>query len=249
MPINRRIRYFFLYLDEMKKFNCIIVDDDEVARLKVVSIVRKYPIFTIIGHFSSPNAAFSVSEKESIDVLFLDIDMPNISGLELRKKLMNIPVCVFITSHPEHAAESFELETLDFIVKPLREERFAQTVSRIEEFMEIKHKANLYEASFGDDFIYIKDGYDKVKVKLHDIWYLEALKDYCILVTAQKRYCVLSGIGNLLKEEHFKTFVRIHRSYAVQKQFIKTVKSNEVMLINQIKLPVGNAFKFNVTSM
>lgn len=229
----------------MKKFNCIIVDDDEVARLKVVSIARKFPVFNIIGHYSSPVAAFSVSEKEPIDVLFLDIDMPALSGLELRKKLMDIPVCVFITSHPEHAAESFELETLDFIVKPLREERFIQTVARIEEFMEVKHKADLYEASFGDDFIYIKDGYEKVKVKLHDIWYLEALKDYCILVTAHKRYCVFSGIGNLLKEEHFKTFVRIHRSYAVQKQFVEKVGTQTVTLINEISLPIGNSFKEN----
>ncbi|MBN8643075.1 MAG: response regulator transcription factor [Flavobacteriales bacterium] len=229
----------------MKKFNCIIVDDDEVARLKVVSIARKFPVFNIIGHFSSPVAAFSVSEKEPIDVLFLDIDMPTLSGLELRKKLMDIPVCVFITSHPEHAAESFELETLDFIVKPLREERFAQTVARIEEFMEVKHKADLYEASFGDDFIYIKDGYEKVKVKLHDILYVEALKDYCILVTAHKRYCVFSGIGNLLKEDHFKTFVRVHRSYAVQKQFVEKVGTQNVTLINDITLPLGNSFKEN----
>lgn len=231
----------------MKKFNCIIVDDDEVARLKVVSIVRNFSIFNIIGNFSSAIAAFSVSEKESIDVLFLDIDMPTLSGLELRKKLMNIPVCVFITSHPEHAAESFELETLDFIVKPLREERFAQTVSRIEEFMEIKHKAVLYETSFGDDFIYIKDGYEKVKVKLHDILYIEALKDYCILVTSYKRYCVFSSIGNLIKESHFSHFIRIHRSYAVQKQFVEKVGANEITLFNNTKLPIGNAFKSNTT--
>lgn len=227
----------------MKKFNCIIVDDDEVARLKVVSIARKFPVLNIIGYYESPVAAFSVSEKEKIDVLFLDIDMPSLSGLELRKKLMDIPVCVFITSHPEHAAESFELETLDYIVKPLREERFAQTVSRIEEFMEVKHKADMYESSFGDDFIYIKDGYEKVKVKLHDIWYIEALKDYCILVTAHKRYCVFSGIGNLLKEEHFRTFFRIHRSYAVQKQFVEKVGTQTVTLTNQISLPIGNSFK------
>lgn len=229
----------------MKKFNCLIVDDDEVARLKVVSIVRNFPVFNIIGNFSSAIAAFSVSEKESIDVLFLDIDMPTLSGLELRKKLMNIPVCVFITSHPEHAAESFELETLDFIVKPLREERFAQTVSRIEEFMEIKQKAVLYETSFGDDFIYIKDGYEKVKVKLHDILYIEALKDYCILVTSYKRYCVFSSIGNLIKESHFSHFIRIHRSYAVQKQFVEKVGANEITLFNNTKLPIGNAFKSN----
>lgn len=229
----------------MRKFNCIIVDDDEVARLKVVSIARKFPVFNIIGHFSSAMTAFSISEKETIDVLFLDIDMPGLNGLELRKKLMNIPVCIFITSHPEHAVESFELETLDFIVKPLREERFAQTVARIAEFLEIKQKAHLYETSFGDDFIYIKDGYDKVKIKLHDIWYIEALKDYCILVTAHKRYCVFSGIGNLLKEEHFSSFVRIHRSYAVQKQFVEKIGAQTITLTNEIRLPIGNSFKEN----
>jgi two-component system, LytTR family, response regulator len=232
----------------MKKFNCIIVDDDEVARLKVVSIARKFPVFNIIGHYSSPIAAFSVSEKEKIDVLFLDIDMPTLSGLELRKKLMDIPVCVFITSHPEHAAESFELETLDFIVKPLREERFAQTVARIEEFMEIKHKADLFESSFGDDFIYIKDGYEKVKVKLYDIMYIEALKDYCILVTAHKRYCVFSGIGNLLKETHFQSFVRIHRSFAVQKNFVEKIGTQSLTLINSAILPIGNSFKDNLSN-
>lgn len=230
----------------MKKYNCIIVDDDEVARLKVVSIARKFPVFNIIGHYSSATTAFTVAEKEKIDVLFLDIDMPSMNGLMLRKKLANIPVCVFITSHPEHAAETYELETLDFIVKPLREERFTQTVSRIEEFMEIKHKATLYEASFGDDYIYIKDGYEKVKVKLYEIWYIEALKDYCLLVTAHKRYCVFSGIGNLLKESHFSHFIRVHRSYAVQKQFIEKINTNDITLINQIKLPLGNSFKENL---
>lgn len=227
----------------MKKLNCIIVDDDEVARLKVVSIARRFPVLNILGHFATANAAFSIAEKEKIDVLFLDIDMPSISGLALRKKLIQIPVCVFITSHSEHAVESFELETLDFIVKPLREERFAQTVVRIEEFMEVKHKAELYEASFGDDFIYIKEGYNKVKVKLYDILYIEALKDYCILVTERKRYCVLSGIGNLLKEEQFSTFIRIHRSYAVQKQFAEKVGTQTITLLNGKQLPIGNSFK------
>ncbi len=232
----------------MKKFNCIIVDDDEVARLKVVSIARKFPILNIIGHFASPTAAFAVAEKEKVDVLFLDIDMPSMTGLEFRKKLLDVPVCVFITSHPEHAVESFELETLDFIVKPLREERFVQTVARIEEFMEIKHKADLFESSFGDDFIYIKDGYEKVKVKLYDIMYVEALKDYCILVTAHKRYCVFSGIGNLLKETHFQSFVRIHRSFAVQKNFVEKIGTQSLTLINSAILPIGNSFKDNLSN-
>ncbi len=230
----------------MKKFNCIIVDDDEVARLKVVSIARQFPSLHIIGHYSSPTIAQTIIEKENIDILFLDIDMPHLSGLEFRRKLMTIPVCVFITSHPEHAVESFELDTLDFIVKPLRLERFQQTMKRIEEFMEIKQKASLFENSFGDDAIYIKDGYDKVKVKVYDIMYLEALKDYTILVTAQKRYCVLSGIGNLVKEDPFQSFVRVHRSFAVQKKFVEKVSAQSLSLINGTAIPIGNSFKESI---
>lgn len=237
---------FGIEIRSMKKFNCIIVDDDEVARLKVVSIARQFPSLNIIGHYSSPAIAQTIIDRENIDILFLDIDMPQLSGLEFRRKLMDIPVCVFITSHPEHAVESFELDTLDFIVKPLRLERFQQTMKRIEEFMEIKEKATLFESSFGDNFIYIKDGYDKVKVKLYDIMYMEALKDYTILVTAHKRYCVLSGIGNLVKEDPFRSFVRVHRSFAVQKKFVEKIGAQSLSLINGIAIPIGNSFKESI---
>lgn len=230
----------------MKKYNCIIVDDDLVARLKVYSIARNYSCLNIIGHYASAETAIEIAENQPIDILFLDIDMPKLNGLELRKKLLEIPVCVFITSHPEHAVESFELDTLDFIVKPLLPNRFEQTMKRIEEYLEIKHKAQLFETSFGDDFIYIKDGYDKIKIKLHEILYIEALKDYSLLITENKRHCVFSGIGNLLKERHFQNFIRVHRSFAVHKQFIEKVSSQNVTLFNSISIPLGNSFKENL---
>lgn len=230
----------------MANYNCIIIDDDEVARLKVVSVARSFPILNIVGVYSSADAAFSIIEKEKMDVLFLDIDMPSMNGLDFRKKLMNIPVCVYITAHPEFAVESFELETLDFIVKPLRLERFAQTVNRIDEFMQIKHKATLYEMSFGDDIIYIKQGYEQTKIHLHEILYLEALKDYTLLITAQKRHCVFVGIGNLLKEPNFQSFIRVHRSFAVAKQYVEKAGSNSITLQNNVSIPVGYSYKENL---
>lgn len=230
----------------MEKYNCIIVDDDEVARLKVLSVTRRFPILNIVGSYSSAESAMANINKEKIDVMFLDIDMPNTNGLDFRKRLMNIPVCVYITSHPDYALESFELDTLDFLMKPLQPERFAQTVSRIQEFMEIKHKASLYEMSFGDNFIYIKEGLEQTKIHLHEILYLEALKDYTLLVTNQKKHCIFSGIGNLLKEIHFESFVRVHRSYAVQKQFIQKVGSQNITLIKNISIPLGNSYKENL---
>ncbi len=153
----------------MSLFNCVIIDDDEIDRLTVLSFAKKFPVLNILGSFSSAAEAMPVIDKEKVDILFLDIDMENESGLDLRKKTLHIPVCIFITAHPEHAVESFELETLDFIVKPLKLDRFSQTISRIQEFMEIKTKAALFEASLGGDTIYIKEGHEQTKVKLHDL--------------------------------------------------------------------------------
>ena len=230
----------------MKKYSCIIVDDDEIDRLTVLSFAKKFPILDILGVFDSAEDALPFIEEKKVDILFLDIDMPDLNGIEFRKQALEIPVCVFITAHPEHAVESFQIETLDFIVKPLKLDRFTQTVSRIEEFMEIKLKASLFEASIGGDTIYIKEGHDQTKVKLHEILYLEALKDYTLIITDKKRHCVLSSIGNLLKEDHFQSFIRIHRSYAVQKQFIQKMNSTEIILNNNVTIPVGRSYKENL---
>lgn len=231
----------------MKKYSCIIVDDDEIDRLTVLSFAKKFPILNILGVFESAEEALPFIEKEKIDILFLDIDMPGLSGIDFRKKALEIPVCIFITAHPEHAVESFQIETLDFIVKPLKLDRFTQTMNRMEEFMEIKLKASLFEASIGGDTIYIKEGHEQTKVKLHDILYLEALKDYTLIITNKKRHCVLSSIGNLLKEDHFQSFIRIHRSFAVQKQFIQKINSSEIILNNDISIPVGRSYKENLS--
>ena len=229
-----------------KKYTCIIIDDDEIDRLTVVSFAKKFPVLDILGVFESAEEALPFIDTTDLDILFLDIDMPGLSGIEFRKKALEIPVCIFITAHPEHAVESFEIETLDFIVKPLKLDRFSQTVSRIEEFMEVKLKASLFEASIGGDTIYIKEGHEQTKVKLHEILYLEALKDYTLIITNKKRHCVLSSIGNLLKEDHFQSFIRIHRSYAVQKQFIQKINASEIILNNNIAIPVGRSYKENL---
>lgn len=233
----------------MDQLHCIIVDDDEIDRLTVTSFAKKFPRLNIAGIFDSAEKAVPIIQNEKIDILFLDIDMDGISGLEFRKIAMKVPVCIFITAHPEHAVESFELDTLDFIVKPIKLERFTQTMHRIEEFMEIKRKAQLFESSIGGDTIYIKEGYEQTKVKLHDILYLEALKDYTLVVTPDKRHCVLSNIGNLLKENHFQSFVRIHRSFAVQKQFIEKIGATEVTLNSGVMIPIGRSYKDNLNTL
>ena len=230
----------------MENLNCIIVDDNEIDRLTVLSYAKRFPNLSILGAFEDSAEALVAIENNKIDILFRDIDMPGLSGVELRKKANQVPACIFITSHPEFAVESFELETLDFIVKPLKLDRFEQTVRRITDFFDIKNKATLFESSIGGDVIYIKEGHEQTKVKLHEILYLEALKDYTLIITPQKRHCVLSSIGTLLKENHFQSFIRIHRSFAVQKQFIHKINTQEIILNNNISIPIGRSYKDNL---
>jgi DNA-binding LytR/AlgR family response regulator len=168
--------------------------------------------------------------------------MPGINGLELRKELASVPACIFVTSHPEYALEGFETAALDFLIKPLRSERFEKAIERLRHFLEVHSKAGLLDHTLGEDTLFIKDGHHHIKLQLHEIIYLEALKDYTGIITPKKRYCVLSPLGNLLQQKSFQSFIRIHRSYAVQKHFIDKITSKEVM-INNTMLPIGRTYK------
>lgn len=225
-----------------KKIGCMVVDDDTIDRMTTVSFLNDYPFIELLGSFESPVLALDAAGKLSPDVLFLDIDMPEMSGLQLRKQLLHVPACIFITSYPDYALEGFDMAALDFLVKPFTAERFAKMMERLQQHALIRQKADLLEHTLGADTIFIKDGTEQIKLQLHDIIYLEALKDYTGIVTAQKKYAVLSPLGTLIKEKAFSSFIRIHRSYAIQKHFIKKISSGEVM-VNDIVLPVGRSFK------
>lgn len=231
------------------KLNCVVVDDDELDNLMVVSLIKKNEGLNLIKYYSSSEDALREIQQSEIDVLFLDIDMPQISGLELVRHLKEIPVCIFITSHPEHAVEGFELEALDFIVKPVKADRFAQTISRIESYILLREKAADFERTVDSKVIFIKEGNHQVKINVKDVLYLEALKDYTLIVTSEKRHCVLMGLGALLKLEEFQSFLRVHRSFAVQKPAIEQIRMNELVLFNQKKIPIGRSYKENIQSM
>jgi two-component system, LytTR family, response regulator len=227
--------------------SCIVVDDDEVDMLSVLSYLEFYPFFEVIGKFNSPLNALQAARKRPPDILFLDIDMPEMSGLQLKEELIQIP-CIFITSYPDYALESFEVNALDFLVKPFSHDRFAKTAERIKEYMTIRRKADLLTHTLGADTIFIKDGVTQIKLQLHEIIYFEALNNYTNVVTLNRKYAVLSTLGNMIKEKSFKNFIRIHRSYAVQKHFIKKISSSEVQVGNTT-LPVGRNYKHTLDQL
>ena len=228
----------------MRNYNCVIIDDNELDRLIVENYVRKFNQFSILGVFSNVNDAIGVINNNPTDILFLDIDMPEMSGLEFRRIMKDIPVCVFITSHAEYAVESFEVEALDFIVKPLDLDRFTLSVNRICDYMELRIKAT--EPEFDNESVFLKEGHGRVKIIINDVLYIEALKDFTRIVTIDKQYCVSSSFGNLLNEQAFCSFLRVHRSFAVSKKHIQKIQSQKIEFENGVSVPVGRNYKTSV---
>lgn len=221
-----------------------MVDDDEIDRLMTVSYVKRSERLCLIAAFSSAEEAYNEVDFSEIDVVFLDIEMGNqLDGISFRKMLKEVPACIFITSFPEFAVDSFEVDTLDYLLKPVKSERFEEAVNRIQLFMEIREKVHLYENLVTQDSVFIKEGNKEIKIGLHEVLYLEALKDYTLLVTENKKYCILCSLGNMLKKINFAHFIRIHKSYAVRKDLVKSISSKNLMLQNNTFLPIGRSFK------
>ena len=231
----------------MEKYNCIIVDDQEIYRLALIAHVNHFPIFNLIGVYKNAEDAIYSIENKIIDIIFLDIELSGMNGIDFRKKILDIPVCIFVTAFPEYALESYSVSALDFIVKPIERNRFSETVLKIQEYLSIKDKAYQYEKNKSNEYIFLKSGTEKIKVMFNDILYLEAMKDYSIVVCKTSKVYMACNLGTLLLEKKFESFIRVHRSFAVNKDFIKKMKANELILSYDFTLPIGRSYKENLS--
>lgn len=228
----------------MKILNCIIVEDNEIDQLMLTHLAKQYSFLNVVGVFSS--AEEFLESNENVDLAFLDIDLPGSNGIELRKSIMHIPACIFVSSHPEFAVDSFEVDALDFISKPLKKERFEASMRKVQDYFSMKEKLDFYDLTFGNKTLNIREGHQVIQINIDEVHYLEALKDYTQLITDSRKYFVLKSIGQILKEEYFGDFIRVHKSFAVPKRFITKKTSSEIMVNNRFPLPVGRAFKANL---
>lgn len=226
----------------MKKIRCVVIDDNQLDRLTLENFLTQHEDIDLVGIYKNPVKALIEIKEIKPDVAFLDIDMPNITGLELRKQILEVPICVFITDHPEFALESFELEVLDYLVKPLSKERFDKTLQRIREYIELLKNQTIIDSNNEQDILFIKEGHRKVKIILQDVLYLGALQNYITLHTQNEKHHILISLSSQLKKPAFENFIRIHRSYAINKSHIQSFSSKEVKLSNGEVLPIGRSY-------
>jgi DNA-binding LytR/AlgR family response regulator len=225
--------------------NCIVIDDEPLARQGMQIHIKNMPKLTLLGSFSNPLDATSILKSNAIDLIFLDINMPEISGLDYVKTLVNSPLIIFATAYPQYALDSYELDAIDYLVKPIRFERFVKAVNKAQNYLDLlaskEGLSNKIEA-VNPDFIFIKADRKFFKIGFKDILYIEGLKDYVIIHTAERKVITAMNLKTIFDQLPPTLFSRISKSYIVNTGHIVSFDTFTVYL-NKIELPLGNNFK------
>jgi DNA-binding LytR/AlgR family response regulator len=219
--------------------NCIIVDDDDASISVFKQIAKQIDYLNIIQSCSSPLSAISVLNKEDIDVLFLDIEMPEMNGLEMLKALDKRPQVILTTSHTEYALDAFELNVVDYLIKPVTLPRLLKALSKVKKMSNSKDKVNAEQ-----DYFFIKKDSALTKLPIKDILWIEALGDYITIHTKDNRYVLHVTLKSVEGKLPANKFVRVHRSYIVHIDNIKTVEDTTIF-INEVPIPIGALYKEN----
>lgn len=225
------------------KLNCVIVDDEPLAITIINGYLKKIPYIEVIGKFQSAIPVYEFLKENKVDILFLDVEMPNITGIEFIKSLSNPPKVVLTTANRNYAIEGFNLNVDDYILKPVSFDRLLKSVNRLYE--NVTAQNTLEEKSGNKDYIYLKENKKMVRVYFKNILYFESLKDYVKVVTTCKTVLTKQVLSNFEHELNSSLFLRIHRSYIVALNKIDAYTLSSLD-IGTTEIPIGRKYKESV---
>lgn len=224
---------------------CIIIDDEPLALELLEDFVSKVPNLKLVSSCSNAIEAVSILQENKIDLIFSDIEMPDFSGIEFIKSLETKPLFIFTTAYSHYAIEGFNLNAVDYLVKPIPFHRFLKAVNRAQELYSLKKEDNspLIKNLGSPNFIFVKSDYENIKLNFGDIKYFEGLKDYIkIFSTSHKPILTLSNFKKIEEKLPEDLFIRVHRSYIVSLKHINSVQRNRI-LIDGVRIPIGQNYK------
>ncbi|RFS21106.1 DNA-binding response regulator [Chitinophaga silvatica] len=227
---------------------CIAVDDEPLALEIMEDYIRKVPFLTLAGKFENAATALSFIQNEPVDLVFLDIKMPDITGIQFLKSLKYPPMVVFTTAYGEYALDGFNLDVVDYLLKPVPFERFLKAAAKANENWSALQQKSLpaaaipMEDAWVNDYIFIKTEYKIIKINLEDILFIEALKDYTKIYTHNLPVLTLRSLKSFETRLPADKFIRVHRSYLVSLNKINSVEKNTVMIANQ-SIPISDGYR------
>ncbi|GAB3523084.1 LytR/AlgR family response regulator transcription factor [Emticicia fontis] len=213
------------------KMRCIIVEDEPLARNLLEQYIQKLPYLELVKSFSNPLEALDFLQTNTVDILISDIQMPELTGISLLKILPIKPLIILTTAYPEYALEGYELDVMDYLLKPITFERFLQAIEKAKGRLQVIKQVKAQEVSPAKPFIFVKDRTKLVKLKLEDIIYVEGLKDYIIIYTKDRRIVPLQTLKSFENQLPADQFIRIHNSYIVSFEAIEAIDKEKVQII------------------
>ncbi|MEM9928914.1 MAG: LytTR family DNA-binding domain-containing protein [Bacteroidota bacterium] len=224
---------------------CLIVEDEPLARKLLTQHVEKAPGLELMAALSSPLDAISFLQENEPDVLFLDVQMPEITGIDLLKILKKKPIVVLTTAYSEYAIEGYELDVTDYLLKPITFERFLKCVEKLQQLASPTPATDAPPTpatTSNDHFFFVKDGTKSVRVDFDDVRYIEGLKDYVRIHTANKKITTLQSLKKLTGLLPAEKFMRIHHSYIVAIAWIEEVHRDEVLIEGRM-IPISQTYR------
>ena len=230
------------------KLNCLVVDDEPMARRLLQQYIEQTPSLTLQDSIGNPLQALERLQEDPPDILFLDVQMPELTGTSLLKVLKKKPIVVLTTAYSEYALEGYELEVTDYLLKPITFERFLKCIERITHDLTAEpdgptsSQGSTSPALGAPQFFFVKDGTKSVRINFDEITHIEGLKDYVKIHTLSKRITTLQSLKKLMETLPAGEFVRVHHSYIVALRWVEEVHRDEV-IIGENSVPVSDTYR------
>jgi DNA-binding LytR/AlgR family response regulator len=222
------------------KYKCIIVDDEPLARELIESHLAHFDSFELINSFENALKTYTFLESNDVDLIFLDIEMPLLKGNDFLKKLKNPPKVIFTTAYREYALEGYELNVIDYLLKPITFDRFFVSIEKFRQLQTQKKE----KKEVPEHHIFVTSGNRNIKIIFDEIFYIESLKDYITIHLENGKSHHLKQNISTFEKVLDSNFVRIHRSYIIQTKKLTAYSKNEVE-INAVEIPIGSSYKEN----
>lgn len=230
----------------MKPIRCVVIDDEPLARKGLKEYIGDIPFLSFEAEYDSPLVALQGVKENQFDLLFLDIQMPRITGLDFLKALPQAPPVIFTTAYPQFALDGFELNALDYLVKPISFERFLKAAHRAKDYYELRYAAEREALSnTPKDFFFVKVDNKLVKLMFDDVLFVEALQNYVAIYTRQKKYITYLTFKSIEEYLPAGEFIKTHKSYIVSEAKIDNIDGNEIR-IGDYHIPISRTQKEDV---
>jgi DNA-binding LytR/AlgR family response regulator len=226
---------------------CVVIDDDKVSRLLIEKYISKTNFLELVGSYENPVNAINDDKISDLDLIFIDIEMPEMTGIEFMKNFKNLPSVIVISGKDKYAIESLDLDAVDYLLKPIEYPRFFKAVTKIKEYRQNRHEPDYQKFDKG---IFIKDGSSSlIRLKYNEIVWIEALENYVLIMTDELKHTIhftMKSLENQLPEDKF---IRIHRSFIINIEKIDAIEDNYVIITfagKKKSFPIAKSFRDNL---